>query len=209
MNMTGLLVARNDGEHYGEMMLYQLPKGRIIMGPSQIDAQISQNPIISQDFSLWANTDSTYSRGNMFVFPIKDSLLYVEPIYLRAADNSLPEVKRIIIYYGDKIAYSSTLAGALDEMFGSGTGDQVQTSDPTGEEGDVDQEPGDVNPDIDKDGDNQQQSADTLIDQAIDAYSRATAAQKAGDWATYGTEIAKVETYLKTLQALGSDKPAA
>jgi uncharacterized membrane protein (UPF0182 family) len=208
-NMTGLLVARNDGEHYGEMMLYQLPKGRIIMGPSQIDAQISQNPVISQDFSLWANTDSTYSRGNMFVFPIKDSLLYVEPIYLRAADNSLPEVNRIIIYYGDRTAYSSTLAGALDEMFGDGTGDQIQTSDPVGDDGDADQEPGDVDPNIGKDGDGQQQSVDSLINQAIDSYAKATAAQKAGDWATYGTEIAKVETYLKALQALSSGEKAA
>ncbi|MDR1953945.1 MAG: UPF0182 family protein, partial [Clostridiales Family XIII bacterium] len=108
VNMTALLVARNDGEHYGELVLYQLPKGKVVMGPGQIDAQIAQDTTISRDFSLWENSGSTYSRGNMFVIPIEESIMYVEPIYLKASDSSLPEVKRIIIYYGDRIAYEAT-----------------------------------------------------------------------------------------------------
>ncbi|MDR0518649.1 MAG: UPF0182 family protein [Clostridiales Family XIII bacterium] len=141
VNMTGLLIARNDGKHYGELMLLQLPKGRVIMGPSQIDAQIAQDTQISQDFALWQNSGSKYSRGNMFVVPIENSIMYVEPIYLEAVDSSMPEVKRIILYYNDKIAYESTLAGALDAMFGTGTGDEVRTGQPVGDEGDADAAP--------------------------------------------------------------------
>ena len=122
-NMTALLVARNDGDQYGKLVLYQLPKGQIIMGPSQIDAQIAQHPQISQDFALWENSGSTYSRGNMFVIPIENSLMYVETIYLRASSASMPEVKRVIIYFNEKIAYEETLAEALDTMFGEGIGD--------------------------------------------------------------------------------------
>jgi uncharacterized membrane protein (UPF0182 family) len=221
VNMTGLLIARNDGERYGELMLLQLPKGRIIMGPSQIDAQIAQDTQISQDFALWQNSGSTYSRGNMFVVPIEDSIMYVEPIYLRAVDSSMPEVKRIIIYYNDKIAYESTLAGALDVMFGAGTGDEIRTTEPTGDTGDADSTPGDTDingqPDSDTtgsaptpagtgsaigtEGDVQQMTTDELIKAASDTYNRATEAQRVGDWAKYGEEMNLLKAYIDQLNA--------
>ena len=194
VNMTALLIARNDGENYGELLLLQLPKGKIVMGPSQIDAQISQDTNISRDFSLWANSDSTYQRGNMFVIPIENSIMYVEPIYLRASDASLPEVKRIIIYYGDRIAYEETLAKALDTMFGPGTGDIVAGDDPTGDQGDADSGSNDTPP-----GDAQQQSTDELIKLAVAAYNNAVEAQKAGDWTRYGNELRMLEYYLNRL----------
>jgi uncharacterized membrane protein (UPF0182 family) len=211
VNMTGLLIARNDGERYGELMLLQLPKSRLIMGPSQIDAQIAQDTQISQDFALWQNSGSTYSRGNMFVVPIEDSIMYIEPIYLRAVDSSMPEVKRIIIYYNDKIAYESTLAGALDAMFGAGTGDEVRTSQPTGDTGDADSTLGDTDasgqPDsniteggaIGAEGDIQQMTTDELIRAVADTYNRATEAQRAGDWAKYGEEMNLLKAYIDQL----------
>jgi uncharacterized membrane protein (UPF0182 family) len=215
VNMTGLLIARNDGERYGELMLLQLPKGRIIMGPSQIDAQIAQDTQISQDFALWQNSGSEYSRGNMFVVPIEDSIMYVEPIYLKALDSSMPEVKRIIIYYNDKIAYASTLADALDATFGAGTGDEVRTGQPTGDTGDVDSTPDDTGvtgqPDAEQpavtvtdgaigtEGDAQQMTTDELIKAIADTYNRATDAQRAGDWAKYGEEMALLKTYIDRL----------
>ncbi|MDR3225813.1 MAG: UPF0182 family protein [Clostridiales Family XIII bacterium] len=221
VNMTGLLIARNDGEHYGELMLLQLPKGKITMGPSQIDAQIAQDTQISQDFALWENSGSMYSRGNMFVVPIEDSIMYVEPIYLKAVDSSMPEVKRIIIYYNDKIAYGSTLADALDTTFGKGTGDEVRTSQPTGDTGDADSTPSDTDvegqPDsnttegtgvtdatgsgsaIGTEGDAQQMTTDELVKAIADTYNRATEAQRNGDWAKYGEEMALLETYINQL----------
>jgi uncharacterized membrane protein (UPF0182 family) len=218
VNMTGMLIARNDGEHYGELMLLQLPKGRIIMGPSQIDAQIAQDTQISQDFALWQNSGSEYRRGNMFVVPIEDSIMYVEPIYLNAVDSSMPEVKRIILYYNDRIAYESTLAGALDSMFGPGTGDEVRTSQPSGDTGDADSTPTDTDvsgqPDstttdgatpagtgsaIGAEGDIQQMTTDELIKAMADTYNRATEAQRAGDWATYGEQMELLKAYIDRL----------
>lgn len=129
-NMTGILTARSDGENYGEIILYRLPKDRIIYGPAQIEAQINQDAEISKEFSLWNNSGSTYSRGNLYVLPVEGSLLYAEPIYLEASSGSLPEVKRVIMYYGDKVAYEPTLAECLDQLFGKGAGTPLTTAYP-------------------------------------------------------------------------------
>ena len=202
VNMTALLVARNDGDNYGKLVLYQLPKGNMIMGPSQIDAQIAQDPNISRDFSFWDNAGSTYLRGNMFVIPINDSLMYVEPIYLKASENSLPEVKKIIIYYNNKIAYEATLAEALDSMFGAGTGDQIaiDLSQSGGQMAAPETTPTDPStPSTPSTPSITGGSTDEMIKQANEAFDNAVAAQKNGDWAKYGQELAKLEEILKKL----------
>lgn len=129
-NLTGLLMARSDGDHYGQIVLYRMPKDRIIYGPSQIEAQVNQDAEISKEFALWNNSGSTYSRGDMFVIPVENSLLYVEPVYLEAATSSLPEVKRVIVYYNERLAYAGTLSEALDDLFGEGAGAPLKTSYP-------------------------------------------------------------------------------
>lgn len=189
-NMTGLLVARNDGENYGDLVLYSFPKSKIIMGPMQIEAQIDQHPTISQDFSLWKQSGAKYSRGNMFVIPIEDSIMYVEPVYLVADNSSLPEVKRVIVYYNDKIAYEATLAEALESMFGKGSADLLDTDTPASSDEGSDAEDKTETDTI---------STSELIKLANDAYAAAMAAQQSGDWATYGTEMAKVQDYLNQL----------
>ena len=198
-NMTGLLVARSDGEHYGELVLFQFPKGKIVMGPSQIDAQIAQDTTISRDFSLWENSGSTYSRGNMFVIPIENSIMYVEPIYLQANNSSMPEVKRVIIYYNGKIAYEQTLAEALDSMFGKGIGDATATlaDDSIGGVESSGEGSGDITT-PDPSG-STGLSQDQLIAAANEAFTNADAAMKDGDWATYGKELDKLRDYLAQL----------
>ena len=129
-NLTGILVARQDGDHYGEMVVYRMPKDRLIYGTSQIESKINQDADISKEFALWNNSGSTYSRGNMFVIPVEDSILYVEPVYLYASTGSLPEVKRVIVFYDEQIAYESTLAECLDKLFGKGSGDPLLTEYP-------------------------------------------------------------------------------
>lgn len=193
-NMTGLLVARNDGEHYGELVLYQLPKSKIIYGPMQIEGFIDQDTDISKEFSLWNSAGSSYTRGNMFVIPIEDSLVYVEPIYLEATNSSLPEVKRVIIYYNDRIAYEPSLSRALDVMFGAGSGSPLN-----GDDGDPAH--GGETPD---DGDGVT-SVDALIQKAVDAYNNAVAAQERGDWAAYGSYLNELESYLNQLNAGGEE----
>ena len=181
-NMTGLLMARNDGKNYGELILYQLPKDRIIYGPMQIESQIDQTPEISKEFSLWNSAGSTYIRGNMFVIPIEDSLVYVEPVYLEAANTgSLPEVKRVIVAYGDRIAYEPTLAAALDSLFGTGTG-TTNVPEPT------------------TPGANEQLTTEQLIQLSNEAFKNATAAQQSGDWTSYGQYLRQLEQYLTQLQ---------
>jgi uncharacterized membrane protein (UPF0182 family) len=203
-NMTALLVARNDGEHYGELVLFQLPKGRIVMGPNQIDAQIAQDTEISRDFSLWENSGSTYSRGNMFVVPIEDSIMYVETIYLRANSSSMPEVKRVILYFNDRIAYEPTLEEALDSMFGQGAG--AAATKAGGE--DVDQEGGSASAPSSpgsSSGDSSSSagySQEILIVAAPNAYEAALQAMKDGDWAAYGAAQEELGRLLEQLAGL-------
>ncbi|HML36892.1 MAG TPA: UPF0182 family protein [Bacillota bacterium] len=181
-NMTGLLVARNDGEHYGELVLYQMPKDIFVDGPMQIESQIDQSPEISKEFSLWNSAGSTYIRGNLFVIPIEDSLVYVEPVYLEASNTgSLPEVKRVIVSYGNRIAYEPTLGEALDSLFGSGTGTPLTPGEA-------------VNPE-----ETGALSTDELIRLANEAYENAVSAQKSGDWAAYGQYWNQLKDYLTRL----------
>lgn len=182
-NMMGLLVARNDGENYGELVLYQLPKSKIVYGPMQIEAQIDQNTEISKEFSLWNSSGSNYSRGNMFVIPIEDSLLYVEPVYLEATNSSIPEVKRVIVAYGDQIAYESTLAEALNSLFG---------------EGSAKESPGSGGTEKTEKGDTPLSKAD-LAEKAQESLKNAQDAQKDGDWAKYGEYLEDLQKYLNRL----------
>lgn len=186
-NMTALLVARNDGAHYGELKLYQLPKDRLIYGPQQVESQINQHTEIAQDFTLWSSAGSTYTRGNMFVIPIEDSLMYVEPIYLESASSSLPEVKRVIIYYHERIAYEETLAEALDAMFGEGASALLTG----GAAGDVEEE---------TDGEpTGELSFSEIAALANEAFNNATQAQQNGDWAAYGRYLEQLAEYLALL----------
>ena len=184
-NMTGLLVARNDGAEYGNLVLYQLPRSRNIYGPMQIEAQIDQNTEISKEFSLWDSAGSNYSRGNLFVIPIEESLLYVEPVYLEAKNSSIPEVKRVIVAYKDQIAYESTLAEALNSLFGEGAAEES----PGSRDG---QQSGGEKAD-------KVLSQTELAQRAQQALENAQKAQKDGDWAGYGKYLDELETYLDQL----------
>ena len=185
-NLMGLLVARNDGEHYGHLVLYQMPKSKIVYGPMQVEAQIDQNTDISKDFSLWKSSGSTYSRGNLFTIPIEDSLLYVEPVYLEASNSSIPEVKRVIVVYKDEIAYETTLAEALNSLFGEGSAHDSKGSQ------DAAQPSGSGNSD-------QTLTQAQLIEKAQTAYDKAQDAIKDGKWDKYGQYMDELEKYLNML----------
>lgn len=185
-NLTGLLVARNDGEEYGELVLYQMPKSKIVYGPMQVEAQIDQNTEISKEFSLWNSSGSKYSRGNMFVVPIEESLLYIEPVYLEATNSSIPEVKRVIVAYGDSIAYEATLAEALDSLFGEGSA--------TESGGDEEASEGGASTGSDK-----ELSQTEIIRNAQEAFENAQQAQQDGDWAKYGEYLNELDKYLNML----------
>lgn len=192
-NMTALMVARNDGEHYGELILYQFPKSKTIYGPEQVEAQIDQNTEISKEFSLWNSSGTTYRRGNMFIIPINSSILYVEPVYLEATNSSIPEVKRIIVAYNDQIAYEETLAECLVSLFGDEAASGIDSSGGsiTGEETGG-EETGTTTGEL---------SQTELIQKAATAYDNAQAALQQGDWAAYGEYMDELEEALNNLAA--------
>ena len=183
-NMTALMIARNDGANYGKLVLYQFPKSKTVYGAEQVEALIAQNTKISQDFALWSQAGTDYSRGNLFVIPINDSLLYVEPIYLEAKNSAIPEVKRVVVVYGDKIAYQSTLGDALTEMFGD-SGGADESGSLSGETGD----------------DSKKMTKDDYIKMAQDAYDKAQDALKDGDWTNYGKYMDQLEDALSKISS--------
>lgn len=191
-NLSGLLMARNDGKNYGKLVLFTLPKSKVTYGPEQIEAMIDQSTEISKEFSLWDSNGSKYTRGNMFVIPINKSLLYVEPVYLEATNTSIPEVKRVIVAFEDKIAYEPTLAEALDSMFGEGAGDGY-----SGEGNSGSQLQG-----KDKKGKKSQGSSSRaqLILKTQKAFEEAKKAREKGDWQAYGKALEEMEKYLQQLK---------
>jgi uncharacterized membrane protein (UPF0182 family) len=116
-NLISWLAARSDGENYGKLLLYNFPKERLIYGPEQIEARINQDPVISQQISLWNRQGSKAIQGNLLIIPIEQSLLYVEPIYLEATQNSLPTLVRVVVAYENRIVMAQTLEQALQAIF--------------------------------------------------------------------------------------------
>ncbi|MFM2060916.1 MAG: hypothetical protein RLZZ507_586 [Cyanobacteriota bacterium] len=116
-NLIAWLAARSDGENYGKLLLYNFPKERLIYGPEQIEARINQDPVISQQISLWNRQGSRAIQGNLLIIPIEQSLLYVEPIYLEATQNSLPTLVRVVVAYENRIVMAQTLEQALEGIF--------------------------------------------------------------------------------------------
>ena len=115
-NLTGWLAARNDGEHYGELVLIGFPQDKPIPGPQQVQARINQDPDISKMFGLWDRGGSEVVQGNLLVVPVGKSLLYVEPVYLRASKGGLPTLVRIVVSDGQGIAMADTLQEAIDQL---------------------------------------------------------------------------------------------
>jgi uncharacterized membrane protein (UPF0182 family) len=119
-NMVGWIAARSDPPHYGELVVYELPKERLVYGPQQVEARIDQDTTISQQLSLWNQMGSKVIRGNLLVIPIEDSVVYVEPLYLRSTQGQIPELKRVIVAYGDRLAMERSLDAALAAVFRPG-----------------------------------------------------------------------------------------
>ena len=116
-NLIAWLAARSDEEEYGRLLLYTFPKQKLVYGPNQVEALINQDPVISQQISLWNREGSRAIQGNLLIIPIEQSLLYVEPLYIEAERNSLPTLARVIVVYENQIVMAKTLEEALDAIF--------------------------------------------------------------------------------------------
>jgi hypothetical protein len=181
-NLAAWMVARMDGDHYGQLVVYKFPNQSLVYGPKQIVNRIDQDTDISRQLTLWDQKGSQVIRGELLVIPIEESLIYVQPIYLRAEGGTIPELKRVVVAHENRVAMGETLEEGLNLLFGDGTAAHTiaaasSATVPT------------VGPDA------------GLIGQAQDHFDRAIAAQRAGDWAAYGREIEQLGTALKQLRA--------
>jgi len=181
-NLAAWMVARNDKEFYGKLLVYRFPKQKLIFGPKQVIGRINQDAEISRQISLWDQRGSQVIQGPLLVIPIEESLVYVRPLYLKADVGKIPELKRIIVAYENKIAMEETLEAGLSKIFGS-TGGQTKQPGETP----VAPAPADTT----KEG---------LLRQATESYETATRAQREGDWARYGEEIKKLGEILGELR---------
>lgn len=181
-NLAAWMVARSDGEEYGKMIVYRFPKDRLVYGPKQIMARINQDTEISRQLSLWDQRGSKVILGTLLVIPIENSLIYVQPLYLRAESGKIPELKRVIVAYENRIAMEETLDAALSRIFG-----EVRVSDETLP---VPAARPAAAP-VQKGG---------FASQALQHYERAMKAQREGDWALYGEEIRKLGEAIRKMQ---------
>ena len=108
---------RCDFPNYGHKLFYELPKDKLIYGPSQIEAMIDQNPTISQQLTLWNQMGSHVIRGRLIVTPIENAFLYIVPVYLQAAGDNFPQLKRVIAVTGDRVVMATTLNDAIKSLF--------------------------------------------------------------------------------------------
>lgn len=188
-NMVAWMAGRSDVPHYGRLLVYRFPKDTTVFGPMQIEARISQEPEISAQLTLWNQQGSHVIRGNLLVIPVADALLYIEPLYLRAEGSALPELKRVIVSYGSRVAMEPTLEEALGRIFGTlpqGPGPRIPgpSTGPAVPPSTV--APG-TSPPAESGRSRARLSA--LVAEANTHYARAQAALRAGDFAAYGREI--------------------
>ena len=175
-NMIAWLAARCDPPDYGKLIVYEFPKDKLVYGPFQIEALINQNTEISQQLTLWNQMGSRVIRGNLLVIPIEDSILYVSPLYLRAEQGQLPELKRVIAAYGDRVVMKETLAQALSALFET-----------------------DVAPRGASLGTPLAATPAAQAHDALDHYNQAIERLKSGDWAGFGTELDAMRGLLENL----------
>jgi uncharacterized protein len=178
-NMIAWLAARCDPPDYGKVVVYEFPKEKQVFGPFQIEARIQQNTDISQQISLWNQMGSRVIRGHLLVVPIENSILYVSPLYLRAATGQLPELKRVIAAYGGRVVMEETLGAALAALFKETAPPPIRPA-----------EAGAATP---------AGPADARARQALVHYDRAIERLKAGDWSGFGTELDALRPLLETL----------
>jgi len=207
-NMSSILVARQDGDNYGKLLLLDLPKDKLVFGPAQVEARITNDPIISSQLTLWDQAGSEVIRGNLLVVPVKDSVMYFEPVYLQAQQSPIPELTRVIVSYGDKVVMEPTLGEGLAKIFGepvgpgstttvpgstttTTSGTTTTTVPPTTTTSTSGETTTTLSPD-----------RAALVAEANQHYRAAIEAQQRGDWTEYGNQIQELGRVLEALEAL-------
>jgi len=188
-NLAAWMVARSDGDNYGSLVVFQFPKQTVVFGPRQVAARINQDQVIAPQITLWNQQGSEVIQGTLLVIPIEESLIYIRPLYLRAAGGSIPELKRVIVAYQNTIVMEETLDAALDRIFQRGSAPPKPTAvTPVEREG------------VEAPAQGPPDGLDRLAEQAREHYQRALQAQRDGDWAQYGEEIKRLGEILEKMR---------
>ena len=182
-NMSSFLVADSTPGRYGRLIDFRMPQGELVDGTEQVGQRIDQDAEISEQFTLWSNQGSRVIKGDLLVVPIQDSIVYVMPIFLEAQGGGIPEFRRVIVVYGDKVEWAQTLDAALELVFGEGTGaegpdEPDQPSEPT---------PGG-------------ETVAELLEQAAAAFAQADQALTNGDLAEYQRWVDEAERLIEEAQ---------
>jgi len=178
-NLAAWLAARCDEPNYGKLVVHTFPRDRLIFGPKQVDARINQDSFISQQLTLWGQRGSQVIRGSLLVIPIENSLLYVQPLYLAAADKvGLPELRRVIVAYENEVVMEENLDLALQRLFGTR---KVIVGK------------------VEKVAEDAKAPTQDLAKEAMRVFERALELQRQGNWAGYGEELRKLEQILKRI----------
>jgi hypothetical protein len=176
-NMIAWIAARSDEPHYGKLVMYRFPKQKLIYGPRQVEARIDQDAFISQQLSLWNQRGSQVIRGSLLVIPIEDSLIYIEPLYLAAEAGSLPELRRVIVAYGNRLVMEENLETALQSLFGSAK----RSSEPEHQAEERQGRPF---------------AAQSLAKTAFELFQKSQSFLKEGNWVKYGETLHQLEELL-------------
>jgi len=184
-NLTGLLAARSDPPHYGELLLFGIPVDDQVPGPRQIEALVEQDPIISQQFSLWRQGGSQVWSGHLHVVPVGTSILYMEPIFLAAEADAIPELRRFVVSDGRRVAMEETLAQAISAL-AEASGDEAPSM-PAAAEGSqsVPLSPG------------------AWPKEALELLNQAERRLREGDWGGFGNALEELRTLLRSVSGGG------
>jgi hypothetical protein len=210
-NMIGWLAARSDLPNYGNLLVYKLPKEKLVYGPMQIEARVDQQTEISRELSLWGQRGSRVIRGNLLAIPLSDSFIYVEPVYLEAKQEksessppgatrrggqlvsaqkdtsraaALPELKRVIVAFGNRLIMEENLDKAIGRLLGRQMSPQ-QLASPSR---------------------TQTQDISNLGVLALEHYNKAKDYLRQGNWAEYGRELENLEKVLKEISSVSEEK---
>ena len=173
-NMIAWMAVNQDPPAYGKLIVYKFPKDKLIYGPFQIEARIDQDEEISKSLTLWSQAGSNVIRGNLLVIPINDSIIYIEPLYIAAEEGSLPELKKVIAVYGNKVAMEDTLEEAVYVAVGG------ETEAKKAERG---------------------MTLESLLDELISTYERAKEELSKGNLEGYAREMKRVDSIIAEISS--------
>lgn len=180
-NMIAWMCARCDTPNYGDLIVYLFPKDKLIYGPMQIEARINQKPDISSELTLWGQKGSQVIKGNQLVIPIKNSFIYVEPVYLQSEQGQIPELKRVIVAFKERIEMKKTLDEALRAVFNLSAGQVITPQQPVTSQA------------------KWMPVLSVEAQKALDHYNNALNSLKQDDWAAFGKELQQMKSILSKM----------